>query len=470
MTGGYDRGLRPGPPQPGLQVITRKAIAVVGSGISGLAAAWLLSKRHAVTLYEAEGRPGGHSNTVEVAVGTANVAVDTGFIVFNPPSYPNLVALFDHLGVPTARSSMSFAVSMADGAYEYSGSGLACLVGHASNIVNPGHWLMVRDLFRFLREAGSGGMAVDESEPLGSCLDRLGYSAAFVERHIMPMAAAIWSTPSRDVLAFPAASFTRFFLNHGLLEVRNRPQWRTVAGGSREYVSRLLRSSLADVRLGEPVTGVRRSERGVTVETASERRTFDACVIACHADDALALLADPDATERRLLGAFQYKANRAVLHRDASLMPRRRRLWSSWNYLGSGAGLESRLSVTYWMNNLQPLGPDAGDIFVTLNPVRRPAPGAVIAEFDYAHPMFDAAAMQAQRELWSLQGRRQTWFCGSYFGYGFHEDGLQAGLAAAEDIGGVRRPWSVPRESGRIHLADGSDLAPPQPRLLDPAA
>ena len=446
----------------------RQSIAVIGSGISGLGAAWLLSQRHDVTLLEADGRTGGHSNTVDAPGFDGPVAVDTGFIVYNSASYPNLIALFEHLGVPTAATSMSFAVSLDDGGYEYAGSGLSTLFGQTANIVRPSHWRMLLDLARFFREApGLVDAATDERLTLGRYLANAGYSEAFVVRHILPMAAAIWSTPSRDVLDFPAGAFVRFFASHGLLQVANRPEWRTVRGGSREYVRRVLESMNGHVRLGEAATHIRRRDDGVTVSTLRGERSYDACVVATHADDALALLADADAQEYEILARFRYCQNRAVLHRDASLMPRRRGLWSSWNYLGSGHGRDASLSVTYWMNRLQPLGERCPDLFVTLNPCREIAAASIIAAFDYAHPLFDAGAMSAQRELWRLQGRRRTWFCGSYFGYGFHEDGLQAGLAAAEDIGGVRRPWTVADPSGRIHVRPaGAPLGAPTPETV----
>lgn len=430
-----------------------RTVAVIGSGISGLGAAWLLSRKYAVTLFERETRAGGHSNTVDAPTVGRPVPVDTGFIVYNEACYPNLVALFDHLSVPTAPSDMSFAVSLDGGRYEYSGSGVSGLFGQPSNILRPSHWRMTADVLRFFREART---LLDDPDrcslSLGDYLQANRYSRAFVDRHILPMAAAIWSTPSAEVMRFPAASFVRFFANHGLLQARNQPIWRTVVGGSREYVSRLLDDMDGSVALGAAVTSIRRSGDGVVVRAQGNEEPFDACVVATHADEALSLLADADHDERRLLGAFRYKANRAFLHRDCGQMPRRRRIWSSWNYLGSGAGNERTLSLTYWMNSLQPLGERCPDLFVTLNPARPIATDQVIASFDYAHPMYDTAAMAAQGELWRLQGRRNTWFAGSYFGYGFHEDGLQSGLAAAEDMGGVRRPWRVADESGRICL------------------
>lgn len=437
-------------------------IAVVGSGIAGLSAAWLLSKQHQVTLFEAEPRAGGHSNTVDAQAGGRVVPVDTGFIVYNTASYPNLIALFDHLGVRTAATDMSFAVSLDEGGYEYAGSSVSSLFGQPSNLLRPSHWRLLADTLRFFREAPAFNNAVcDPDLTLGDHLTRSGYSEPFVARHILPMAAAIWSTPSRDVLDFPVAAFVRFFANHGLLQVANRPQWRTVVSGSREYVRRLLADFGGEVALGDPVRRIVRSPGLVTIEMSRGERRFDRCVIATHADDALSLLAAPTRDERSLLGAFRYARNRAVMHTDASLMPKRRRLWSSWNYLGARRGSDATLAVTYWMNKLQPLGANVPELFVTLNPPREMEARRTVAEFDYAHPMFDAAAMRAQRQLWSLQGVRDTWFCGSYFGYGFHEDGLQSGLAAAENIGGVRRPWRVSDESGRIHLAP-SGARPPQ--------
>lgn len=429
---------------------TRQSIAVIGSGISGLGAAWLLSKQHDVRLFERAGLAGGHSNTVDVDAAGRPVPVDTGFIVYNMASYPNLIALFEHLEVPTAPTSMGFSVSLDAGRYEYCGGSLAGLLGQPANILRIDHWRMLADTLRFFREARVDLSGLEEDSPsLGAYLSANGYSDAFVSRHILPMAAAIWSTPSAEILRFPAAAFVRFFDNHGLLQVSNRPQWRTVIGGSRAYVRRILAALEGRVCLAAPVRSIRRSEEGVWIWTSGGCQRFDACVVATHADEALALLDDADDHERALLGAFRYTRNRAVLHGDRRFMPRRRRLWSSWNYLGSGRGADATLSVSYWMNALQPLG-QTRDLFVTLNPSFPVQEEEEIAAFDYMHPMFDQGAMAAQRDLWGLQGRRRTWFCGSYFGYGFHEDGLQAGLAVAEDIGGVRRPWTVAGGSSRI--------------------
>ena len=425
-------------------------IAIVGSGISGMSAAWLLSQRHEVTVYEAEQRLGGHSHTVDAPGPDGALAVDMGFIVYNEINYPNLVALFDHLGVPTKPSNMGFSVSLDRGRVEYGGDNLPALFGQWRNLVRPRFWLMLADLVRFYREAPTHACALhSRMTSLGDYLDAQGYGAAFQDDHLLPQAAAIWSASVKDIRAYPAAAFIRFCENHGLLKLVNRPLWRTVEGGSRAYVSRLTAAYADKVRLGTAVTGLKRTPAGVLVRDAVGRtQRYDHAVIATHADQGLALLDDPTPRERALLGAFAYCRNRAVLHSDPALMPTRRQTWSAWNYIGGG---DQGLCVTYWMNRLQDL-PEGTPLFVTLNPVREPDPARVIHTEHYDHPMFDGPALRAQERLWSLQGENATWWCGSYFGSGFHEDGLQAGLAVAEALGGVRRPWNVPEESGRISL------------------
>ena len=439
----------------------QRHIAVVGSGISGLSAAWLLSHGHRVTLIEADARPGGHSNTVDCEVDGVDVAVDTGFIVYNPPAYPNLTALFRHLEVPTAQSNMSFSVSMGNGAYEYAGSGLAQVVGQAGNLLSLGHWRMIRDIPRFFKTTLAKLPSLSDDLTIAQFLKAEGYSDYFLERHLLPMAGAIWSAAPGDMRDYPAKAFLKFFNNHSLLRITNRPLWRTVKGGSREYVSRLIRSGTFETRLRTPVAAIRRHADGVTIRAVNgEEQGYDDVVIATHADQALSMLADASGEERQLLSCFRYSRNRAILHRDQGLMPKRRRLWSSWNYLSELPPYSATTSaVTYWMNKLQPL-PVEAPLFVSLNPLEEPRMEKVLAEFDYAHPIFDPAAMAAQKELWKIQGTRHTWFCGAYWGSGFHEDGIQAGLAAAEGLGGVRRPWSVQDESGRIHLE------PPPPETV----
>ncbi|MCE7901188.1 MAG: FAD-dependent oxidoreductase [Gammaproteobacteria bacterium PRO9] len=421
-------------------------IAVVGSGISGLSAAWLLSKRHRVVLYESDSRLGGHSNTVDIS----GLPVDTGFIVFNESTYPNLTALFDHVGVATKRSDMSFAVSLDDGKLEYSGTGLLGLFAQSRNAISPRFWRMLIDLVRFYREAPRNVAALGLIT-LDEYLDTAGYGESFRHDHLYPMAAAIWSTPAAKIGAYPAASFIQFCENHGLLKLSGRPAWRTVVGGSRSYV-RLLADGVTELVSNYAVKSVRRTDNGVTIlGNDGHGRRFDRVVIATHADQALELLANPDDEESRLLGAFKYVDNDTVLHSDGSLMPQRRRVWSSWNYMTRVDDDCRKLAVTYWMNRLQGFDSDR-PLFVTLNPHREICPGLVLRRMSYSHPQYDARALKAQDQLWSLQGRRNSWFCGAYFGAGFHEDGLQAGLAVAEAIGGVRRPWKVLDESGRIHV------------------
>ncbi len=434
-------------------------IAVIGTGISGLSAAWLLSQAHDVTVYEKQDRPGGHSNTLTAACPEGDVAVDTGFIVYNELNYPNLTALFSHLGVPTRTSEMSFAASLATGGglqrFEYSGSGLNGLFGDRRNIFRPRMWRMLAEIMRLYRFApGLLNVAGLDVKPLGQFLREQGYSAALREDHLLPMCAAIWSLPLARVEEFPALAFLRFFDNHGLMRITGRPQWRTVDGGSREYVARLVASFRDRVRLGTGIVDIRRDETGVTViDTKGGTARYDHVVIASHSDEALHMLGDADARERRLLGAIPYQRNVAWLHSDTSFMPLSRRVWSSWNYMGGEtAGDGAPVCVTYWMNRLQDL-PTSRQLFVTLNPSHEPAAETVLQRIDYDHPVFDRAALAAQRELWQLQGTRRTWFCGAYFGSGFHEDGLQAGLAVAEQLGGIARPWTVADPSGRIALA-----------------
>ena len=428
----------------------RLKIAVVGAGISGLSAAWLLAKRNEVAVYEADSRIGGHSHTVDVEAGGRRIAVDTGFIVYNEPCYPNLTALFAELGVATAATDMSFAVSLDRGRLEYAGKDLAGLIAQPSNLLRPRFWSMVAELLRFYQLAPRDLPTLGE-ETLAAYLDRRRFGRAFREDHLYPMAAAIWSTPAAEVGAYPAAAFIRFCDNHGLLKLIGRPVWRTVVGGSREYVRRLSAPFADRIVKGAPVTKIFRDATGVEiVDARGERRRFDHVVVATHADQALNLIATPTHDERRLLGAFRYARNEAVLHGDAGLMPKRRAAWAAWNYLSDADGPDRRLSVTYWMNQLQPLGAEP-ELFVTLNPLREPRPETVHGTYAYEHPLFDAATARAQRELWSLQGKQNTWFCGAHFGAGFHEDGLQAGLAVAEDLGGLARPWVVANDSARIH-------------------
>jgi predicted NAD/FAD-binding protein len=419
---------------------TGMRIAVVGAGIAGLSAAWLLAGRHRVTLLEANRYLGGHTNTVDVTVGGVTHPVDTGFLVFNRKTYPHLCALFAHLGVESVASEMSFAVSFLDRDLEWAGTNLGTVFGQRRNLVRPGFWRMLADIVRFNREATAialGGIAGDRT--LGDFLDQGRYGREFRHWYLLPMAAAIWSCPTRAMLDYPVATFARFCHNHSLLQVENRPQWQTVKGGGREYVRRLA-ARLDDVRLGVPVRAVDGIPGAFRVATDAAVETFDQVVFACHVDQALRLLAHPTEEERHVLARVRYESNRAVLHTDARLLPRRESLWAAWNYLSvADTAVERPVGVSYLINKLQPL-PFATSVVVTLNPPVDPAPEKVIAAFDYEHPVFDRGAIEAQRELASIQGRRGLWFCGAWAGYGFHEDGLKAGLAVANGLG-VYAPW-----------------------------
>ncbi|MFP8966931.1 NAD(P)/FAD-dependent oxidoreductase [Pokkaliibacter sp. CJK22405] len=455
-----------------------QTIAVIGSGISGLSCAWLLSKNHKVILFEKDDRFGGHSNTVDVNLpGQAPVPVDTGFIVFNHRCYPQLVRMFDHLGVKTSPSDMSFAVSLDQGAVEYSGTSLAGLFAQRRNLVAPSFWGMLADIMRFYRQSDDWRKTLSPDVTLGQLLAQHKFGERFRDEHLLPMGAAIWSTPMDKMLDYPALTFLRFCENHGLLQISDRPQWYTVDGGSRNYVEKLLADLGPEARCNRGVRSIRRLPGKVQIEDwQGDSWRVDQVVLACHADQSLGLLADATADEQRLLSAFPYQRNRAILHSDTRLMPVRRRAWASWNYLGQRAGNgfgqhaenefgqrataavsaeeagTSNVAVSYWMNQLQNLNTDT-PMIVTLNPPVEPDVDKVHASFLYDHPAFSAESIRAQPELWAMQGQRNTWYCGAWFGYGFHEDGLQSGLAVAEALGGVQRPWAFDQASeDRVNL------------------
>jgi predicted NAD/FAD-binding protein len=423
-----------------------KRIAVVGSGIAGLSAAWLLSRDHAVTLFEANDYLGGHTHTVDVTLDGITAPVDTGFLVFNERTYPNLIALFDHLGVGSTASDMSFSVKLEAERLEWAGSSLSTVFAQRRNLFRPSFWGMLGDILRFNREANALALGQgDSAQSLGEFLEAGLYGRAFRDWYLLPMAGAIWSCPTATMLQYPARTFFRFCANHGLLQVSDRPQWRTVNGGARSYVNKLS-ATLADVRLNRPVQEIRRNPGGAELrfaDGAAER--FDEVVLACHSDQALRLLIDADAAERRMLGAIRYQDNDVVLHTDEHFLPRRRLAWSAWNYHADHAAESGRpVGVSYLINKLQPL-PFSRPVIVTLNPGREPRPEHVIDRYRYAHPVFDLAAIAAQSRLPQLQGRHHTWFCGAWTGYGFHEDGLKAGMAVAAGLG-VNAPWIARHE------------------------
>ena len=439
-----------------------KKIAVVGGGIAGLGAAWSLARWHDVTLYESEARLGGHANTVEIDDNGRAVAVDTGFIVYNVRNYPNLIALFDHLGVPTAASEMSFGVSLGNGRLEYAGSDLDGLFAQRRNAVSPRFWRMLCDIRRFYAAAPGYLDTYAADLSVHELLEREGYSEAFVDDHLIPMAAAIWSASRSDIGQYPAAAFIRFFDNHGLLDLGRRPQWRTVRGGSREYISRLVDDTVLTIRTDAAIASIIRDGGGVTlVDQRGQRERFDEVVLATHADQALDLLADATLAERTVLGGFRYSDNVAYLHEDRRLMPRRRAAWSSWNYLqGEASDDNSPLCVTYWMNCLQPLATQR-QLLVTLNPAFEPPAILTHGRYAYAHPIFTMATALQQENSIAIQGRQRTWFCGSYLGHGFHEDALQSGLWVAEQLG-CERPWANTGAFER--LPDSYSASPIAPR------
>ena len=413
-------------------------IAVVGSGIAGLGAAWALARQHEVVLFEAEARPGGHANTLEVEDRGRTVAVDTGFIVYNPHTYPNLVAFFDALGVATEASEMSFSVSIADGRYEF-GSAPRAFLAQPSNALRPSTWRMVRDFLRLSREADAV-IASGTRASIGEFLAERRYSRAFIDRLLLPMTAAIWSAGIEGIEAYPATSMLRFMRNHALLQFGGRPTWRTVTGGSRRYVERVVAAiGTGRVRLGAPVGAVVRDADGVTVRVAHHGdERFDAVVFATHADTALEILgAGAEPHEREVLGAFRFQRNLAVLHRDGSFLPRRRAARASWNYLADRLRQPGEVSLTYWMNRLQNLD-TVHPVLVTLNPAREPRD--VVAAIPYEHPQYDRAAVDAQARIAEIQGARRTWFAGAWLGHGFHEDGLRSGLEVAAALGAAA-PW-----------------------------
>ena len=421
----------------------RKRIAIIGSGISGLASAYFLNRKHDVVLFEAAGYLGGHTNTVDVTLEGRCHGVDTGFLVYNERTYPNLVALFDELGVDSIASDMSFGVSMDGGALEWAGSSLDTVFAQRLNAGSPSFLRMLWDILHFNRNAERFLQWSNQTAlTLGQLLQQEGYGARFRDAYLLPMAAAIWSSSPSDIVQFPAATFLRFCLNHGLLQVNDRPQWRTVAGGARHYVQKIA-ATLPDIRLNTPVHSVRRSAGRMQVwSNGAGADEFDAVVFATHAPTTLAMLHDASQTERAILGGVRYQPNTAYLPTDANLMPRRRKVWSAWNYLaGAQSDGQRPVCVSYWLNQLQAL-PFETPVIVTLNPHTLPADSKMLAKFDYAHPVMDLATVRAQQQLAQIQGKGGVWFAGAWTGYGFHEDGLKSALriAAAFDTAPL---WSV---------------------------
>jgi predicted NAD/FAD-binding protein len=435
-------------------------VAVIGTGIAGNAAAWALSKRYPLTVYDRGLRPGGHSHTVTINYDGSRIAVDIGFIVYNELNYPDLTALFSHLGVETVESCMSFAVTADAGRFEWKGGGenwietAKGLFAQRRNLLSPSYLWMLRDILTFnqqsVADAAAGNLA---GLTLAEYFRQRHFAPRLLTDYLAPMGAAIWSAPSSEIMDFPAENFVAFFSNHRLLQY-DRPVWRTVKGGSARYVEKLTADFRDQIRLGCAVTSIERTPHGVIVnDSHGKTATYDHVVIASHSDQALAMLSDADERERSILGAIGYSPNTVYLHRDIRLMPKRRRAWASWNFLRwprEGAA-ETDVSVTYWMNRLQQIDHDK-PLFVSLNPPFAPAPELTFGKYICEHPQYNAAAFAAQRRLSEIQGRRHTWFCGAWTGYGFHEDGLRSGLAVAQALGAT-----VPWRSPPLELAEAAE-------------
>lgn len=412
----------------------KQRIAVIGSGISGLASAYFLTREHDVCLFEAGAYLGGHTNTVDVTLEGQTHPVDTGFLVFNQATYPNLIALLAELDVPSFASDMSFGVSLDNGRLEWAGTNLDTVFAQRRRFLSPSFLGMLRDILRFNAAAEKNlQQACLSTMTLAQLLDFGSYGEMFRQAYLLPMAAAIWSSSPHDILQFPASTFLRFCINHALLQINNRPQWQTIQNGGRAYV-RKIAATLHDYRINTPVHKVKRLPQHVAITTSAGTEIFDAVIFATHAPQTLRMLQDANANERALLSQINYQPNRAILHTDVRQMPKLGKVWSAWNYLGGIKTDQQRpVCVSYWLNQLQNL-PFNTPVIVTLNPYKAPAPETVLAQFDYKHPIFDHATIAAQQQLPTIQGKNRTWFAGAWTGYGFHEDGLTSALRVVADF------------------------------------
>jgi uncharacterized protein len=418
----------------------RKNIAIIGSGISGLGAAYLLAPHHNIKLYEKNDYLGGHSRTVEISTPEGIVPVDTGFIVFNYRNYPLISSLFSYLDVPVEKSNMSFGVSIKNGWLEYGTLGLQNIFVQKSNLLNHKFLGMIKDIIKFNRNA-TNYLECDPSITLEQCLNELNMGEWFKDYYLLAMAGAIWSTPISEMLEFPARTFIRFFDNHGLLTINNQPQWYTIKEGSKEYIKRLTAKFSDSIMLKCSAKKVVRNKNSVIIyDNNGNVSEYDEIIFACHADQALELIENPTNNEIAILGSFHYQTNHMVLHNDTSFMPKRKGAWSSWVYLSEDLkDNKSNVSLSYWMNNLQPLK-TATPIIVTLNPSKIPKKESIYDEYWFDHPIFDISALKAQSKIHDIQGKDRFWFCGAYQRYGFHEDGLHSAVIIAEKMG-VTPSW-----------------------------
>ena len=404
-------------------------IAVVGSGISGLSAAFYLSKKYKVDLFEQDDHFGGHSYTYDIKKNNKTIPVDLGFIVFNELTYPNLIKFFNELSVPYEKSDMSFSVSIQDSNIEYGGRGLKAIFANKLNVFNLNFLRMIKEIMSFYQTAPTLIKKNLNNETLGGYLDKSNLSKYFIEYHIIPMVAAIWSMPFKKARDMPLKLFLNFFINHGLFKLKNRPQWYTVTNRSRAYVKKVLSTISGEVFKHYKVTEINRNEDNVRINIGSEYMNYDQVVLASHADQSLEILKDSSEEEKRILSKFKYVSNVAILHTDESLMPKRKLAWSSWNSISKG----NQTCVTYWLNNLQNLKCD-NNFFLTLNPIYKISNNNIIKKINFTHPYFNLETLKYQKDLQLLQGKKRTWYCGSYFGYGFHEDGLKSTINLIENF------------------------------------
>lgn len=410
-------------------------IAIIGSGIAGLTAAYQLNKKYDITLYESNQRLGGHTATKTVTTASGEYAIDTGFIVFNDWTYPNFIKLMQQLGVQSQATEMGFSAFYSDGRFEYSGTNISTLFADRRTLVSPQHWRMLADILRFNKQALRDWQrgSVSPNMTVGKYLCANGYGAAFKRHYLVPMGSAIWSSSTAEIEQFPLHFFIKFFHNHGLLNVNDRPTWRVIKGGSSSYIAPLCAGFSRKIRLDDPVQSITRTDSGVLVVSRAGAREYDQVVVACHADHALALLKNPSMAEKNVLSAIRYRENEVVLHTDTALLPKRRRTWSSWNYCLSESP-SRRPILTYNMNILQ--GINSPETFcVTLNAAEKIKPSKILGRYCYSHPVFTQAALKAQSQWASINGSNRTWFCGAYWSSGFHEDGVNSGLKVAEGLG-----------------------------------
>ncbi len=413
--------------------------AIIGSGISGLGIAYLLNEAgHDITIFEKNDYIGGHSRTVNIKTEGKDIGVDTGFIVFNYKNYPHLSKLFEHIGVDIAESNMSFGVSISDNWLEYGTQELSNIIAQKRNLLRPKFWKMLKDIMYFNKNAKK---YIESEKSLGEALDEMKMGEWFRKYYLLAMGGAIWSTPSNGMNDFPAKTFIRFFDNHGLLSVNDQPQWHTVIGGSKKYVAKITEKFIKKIKLNCGAESIKREGGKVTLTDSNGKvHKFDQVVFACHSNQALEILKDASIEEKSIIGAFDYQPNKMILHKDDSFMPKNKNCWSSWIYLSDDKEDESNnVSLTYWMNNLQPLDTQE-PILVTLNPSKRPAEDKIFDEYIFEHPVFNKKAIDCQSRISEIQGVNNTWFCGAYLRYGFHEDGLLSAVNVAKKMG-LEIPW-----------------------------